>query len=122
MKLETMIEQTDRAGDFYLHFRRQDGKGQTYLVGTRELLGNPYIYKRMEDKKDPCGLPFSVLKRITSSTENAFRAKALEKLAKEAEAKGNVLVFSWSSDRFRVIPLTSIIKVHPLSNVLRNGN
>ena len=121
MELSKLKKQADAAGDFFLNFRRADGGGQTYLVGTFEF-DNKYILNRMHNKTDPCGLPFSLLKRITSKTSKAERINALNKLVADAERKCSVLVFSWSSNRFRLIPSYMITRVSPLNSILRNGS
>ena len=119
MKEESLLTQAANHGDFYLHYRRFDNQGLTYLVGTLEF-DNPYILKRLTDHKDPCGLPFALLKKMRTADSPAAKLALLEKQVKSVKAKASVLVYSWSSDRFRMIPCHSVTKMQGLASVLRN--
>jgi hypothetical protein len=125
MKIETVVEQATNLGDFYLHYRRFDKPGQTYLVGTTEFecpetkVGNKHILSRLTSQTDPCGLPFKTLKAMQKQN-TAGKLKMLRELAEQSKTDGNVLVYSWSSDRFRVIPAALVTKLTPLAFVLKN--
>ena len=119
MKEESLVKLAQTYGDFYLHYRRFDNQGLTYLVGTLEF-NNPYILKRLTDHKDPCGLPFALLKKMRTAGSPEAKLALLEKQSLSVKAKSSVLVYSWSSDRFRMIPCHSVTKMQGLSSVLRN--
>jgi hypothetical protein len=123
MKVTSYVSQARKAGDFYLHYTRLAKTGQTYLVGTLEF-DNPYIMKRVSAKGETtCGLPFYLLKKLqklSGDSKKEFLLKELTKLSDTAQSKGDTLMYSWSSDRFRMLPIASVVKVLPLASVLRN--
>lgn len=119
MKHEVVHDLAKQCGDFYMHYHRFDEKGLTYLVGTLDF-DNPYILKRLTEHKDPCGLPFALLKKINANTSAQDRIKLITKLAESVGMKGSTLVYSWSSNRFRMIPDRAVTKIQGLSSVLRN--
>lgn len=121
MRYETIATTAEKQGDFYLYFNRINHSGITYLVGTMDF-DNPYILNRMENRKNPCGLPYVKTKSIVKDTPKSWRLKVLKELAEDAVKKGSVLVYSWSSDRFRLIPMRKVTSLQPLSSVLRNAH
>lgn len=103
MKLAHMQAQADKHGDFYLYYLKHTGKGTTYLVGTTDF-DNKYIQERHADGKS--GLPSSV---------------PLEKLRSTSASRGEMLVFSWTNDKFRSISAKEARRMSPLGAELRNG-
>lgn len=103
MKLNHIIEQADKHGDFYCYYRKHTGKGTTYLVGTTDFY-NKYIKAKHATGK--AGLTGDV---------------SLETLQEQANKQDNVIVFSWTNDKFRILSAKDVRRISPLAAELRNG-
>lgn len=103
MKLNHILEQAEKHGDFYLYYRKHTGKGTTYLVGTADF-DNKYIQAKH------------------ASGKAGIRANlSLESAQEHAASEGGILVFSWTNDKFRMIFANDVRRMSPLSAELRNG-
>ncbi|AUG85267.1 hypothetical protein KNV09_gp064 [Vibrio phage Athena] len=103
MKLNHILEQADKHGDFYLYYRKHTGKGTTYLVGTTDF-DNKYIQAKHASGK--AGLTPNV---------------CLSALQGQALMQDNVIVFSWTNDKFRILSAKDVRRMSPLAAELRNG-
>lgn len=103
MKLEQILQQAENHGDFYLYYRKNTGKGTTYLVGTTDF-DNKYIQAKHASGKA------GVRSDLSLASAQA-----------EAESENSVLVFSWTNDKFRLINANDVRRMAPLSAELRNG-
>lgn len=54
---------------------------------------------------------------VTTDFKNEY-IKSLKK--RKFNTDGNVLVFSWTENRFRIINALDVLKIEPLSNILKN--
>lgn len=103
MEIKKVIEQAEKHGDFYMYYRKHTGKGTTYLVGTTNF-DNSYI------------------QNMALEVGNGVPAQAdLGHLQKVVNQEGKILVFSWTNNKFRVIPASHVRRLTPLSAELRNG-
>jgi predicted lipoprotein with Yx(FWY)xxD motif len=96
-------------GDFYLYYRKSGSNQTTYLTGTRDLHESHYIEER---------LPRSASQKNENGT---YKVVTNEDGSLYVNPKGGVTVWSWNSDKLRVLPLSRITRVIPLSSVLRNN-
>lgn len=103
MKIEQILEQAENHGDFYMYYRKNAGKGTTYLVGTTDF-DNKYIQAKHATGK--AGLTPDV---------------SLSALQGQALMQGNVIIFSWTNDKFRILSANDVRRMSPLSAELRNG-
>ncbi|AFB83883.1 hypothetical protein VPT02_117 [Vibrio phage VPT02] len=103
MKLNHILEQAEKHGDFYMYYRKNTGKGTTYLVGTSDF-DNKYIQAKQATGK--AGVTAHV---------------SLELLQAQANKQDNVLVFSWTNDKFRILSAKDVRRMSPLAAELRNG-
>ncbi|QDF14711.1 hypothetical protein PONTUS_62 [Vibrio phage Pontus] len=103
MKLNHILEQADKHGDFYLYYRKHTGKGTTYLVGTTDF-DNKYIQAKH------------------ASGKAGVRADLpLDEAQDHAKGENSILVFSWTNDKFRLINAQDVRRMSPLAAELRNG-
>lgn len=97
MKREVFEKVMNEVGDAYIYYNRLDNKGgKTYSVATTDFSAetSPYIAKRWEQDKH----------------------------RKQLQAdEGSVVVFSYTNDRFRRIPLDKITRITPLMAEINRG-
>lgn len=103
MKLEQILNHAEEHGDFYLYYRKNVGKGVTYLVGTTNF-DNKYIQAKHATGK-----------------AGVTNKESLSALQGRALMQNAVLVFSWTNDKFRVISAHEVRRMTPLASELRNG-
>lgn len=103
MKLAQITQQAEKQGDFYLYYNKRTGKGTTYLVGTTDF-DNKYIQAKHATGK--AGITAHV---------------PLEHLQEQAAKQDNVLVFSWTNDKFRILSAKEVRRMSPLSAELKRG-
>lgn len=104
MDIKKIFEQAEKHGDFYMYYRKHNGKGNTYLVGTTEF-DNKYIKAKH-----------------ASGKAGVYPNVSLKTAADKARANGSVLIFSWTNDKFRTLKASDVRRLTPLSAELRNGN
>lgn len=97
-------------GDFYLYYKKSGSSQVTYLTGTRDLHESYYIEDRV---------PKSAREKNSDGT---YKIVCNEDGSLHVDRKGNVAVWSWNSNKVRLLPLSRITKVVPLGTVLRNRN
>lgn len=97
-------------GDFYLYYRKSGSNQITYLTGTRDLHESTYIEKELPDSA----------KR--KNQDGTYRIVANEDGSVNVLNNDRVAVWSWNSYKLRFLPLSRIVKIVPLSSVLRNNN
>lgn len=103
MNLHDAINTAEAHGDFYLYYKKRQGNGATYLVGTTDF-DNHYI--RNKHQSGRAGLSAEV---------------SLQDHVRNAAAINSILVFSWTNDKFRLLDAKEIRRLTPLSAELRNG-
>lgn len=121
MELKFLKRKAAELNDFYMFYKRTNPTvgGQTYLVGTVDF-DNKFILQRMLSVENPCGLPFVELRNLGKNPSDSKKLGLLEKLSKQAESNNSILVYSWSSDRFRVMNAHIVAKMTGLASVLNN--
>ncbi|ASV43434.1 hypothetical protein [Vibrio phage JSF12] len=94
MNITEILAQADQHGDFYMYYPKKDSKGTTYLVGTLDF-ANKYIQSKVTSD------------RVTRGTDP-------DALQADLQKRNSILVFSWTNDRFRILPATSVKKMTAL--------
>jgi hypothetical protein len=90
MRQKDFIEKANQFGDFYIYYQKIGGKGTTYMVATTDF-STPYVARKLENLRKPRTL-----------------------------APDEVMVYSWTSDKFRVVSLPKVKRMSPLGAVLKN--
>lgn len=98
MKLEEFNSKAESFGDFYVYYTKPGANYQLNLVGTTDFTP-PYIAD-------------IVAKQVRSKT---FK-QAIHDMDREKE----VIVFSYNSNKLRILPLNRIKRLVPLSSILKN--
>lgn len=100
MDIKSVLALAEKHGDFYLYYRKQRTQGNTYLGGTTNFV-NKYIIDRA--KTGTAGVPAGL-----TPTQLCFE------YPQELASKGQVLVFSWTNDKFRVFNAKDVQRISRL--------
>lgn len=90
MRKDRFEELADKFDTFYLTYKKTNTPGKTYLVGTHNL-DTPYIQDKLK------AAPEHVRKLVDKPSDE------------------QVVLFSYSTDRFRVLDYTQVVRLSMLS-------